>query len=95
MPFRPTRPGALWMSCHADDAESRRHVSTETEELVQVVFFTTIAWTVAVFGMNLVAVGILVFVAASAGKTIANVNTSGSERRSLFTVREPFSCAQP
>jgi len=39
-------------------------------------------------GMNLVAVGILVFVAASAGRTIARINTSGSERRSLFIVRE-------
>jgi hypothetical protein len=43
MPLRPTRPGAPWASCHGDDADARRHVSTETEELVRVVFFTTIA----------------------------------------------------
>ena len=45
-------------------------------------------------GMNLVAVGILVFVAASAGKTIANASMSGSVRRSLFTVGKSFSSAQ-
>jgi hypothetical protein len=50
MPFRPARPPALWTSCHADEADARRHVSTETWELAQVVFFTTIAWSVPGWG---------------------------------------------
>jgi hypothetical protein len=95
MPFRPTRPGAPWTSCHADDADARRHVSTETWELVQVVFFTTIAWIVAGFGMNLVAVGILVLVAADAGTTVAWFKTSSRESRSLFSARPPLPCAAP
>jgi hypothetical protein len=89
MPLRPTRPGALWTSCHGDDAAARRHVSTETEELVQVVFFTTIAWSVAALGMNLVAVGILELVAAAAGKTVARLKTSSTGRRTRRIMRAP------
>jgi hypothetical protein len=39
--------------------------------------------------MNLVAVGILVLVAAAAGRTVARLTTSGRARRSRVIVRAP------
>jgi hypothetical protein len=46
--------------------------------------------------MNLLAVGILVLVAASAGSTTARINASGDATRSRFIVRKnPLLCAGP